>query len=248
MPRDQRLEQLTQLEDRRDLTPDLVRFFVRTVAPARDKTRNGRRRLPSLLVAVVLSSAQFSGNAQDRMPPIPTPKLTEQQAQALADFVAARGPPTGPWIAFLRSPELMTRARGLSDYLRFESQVPGWLREFVILMTARQWAQNYEWNAHYAIAMDEGLSPQIARAIAEGRRPEGMVAEEEILYDFCMEMQRNHSVSDATYARAEDRFGEQGVIEVVSLMGYYTMISMVLNTSRAPLPEGAVPALSPFPH
>ena len=59
------------------------------------------------------------------MPPIPTPKLTEQQAQALADFVAARGPPTGPWIALLRSPELMTRARGLSDYLRFESQVPG---------------------------------------------------------------------------------------------------------------------------
>jgi len=200
------------------------------------------------LVAIVLASVPFGGNAQDRMPPIPMPQLTEQQTQALADFVAARGQPTGPWIALLRSPELMTRTRGLSDYLRFESVVPGWLRELVILMTAREWGQNYEWNAHYPIAIDEGLSAEMARAIAEGRRPENMVEEEEILYDFCLELQRNHAVSDATYQRAVDRFGEQGVIEVVSLMGYYTMISMILNTSRAPLPAGATPALAPFPY
>jgi 4-carboxymuconolactone decarboxylase len=198
--------------------------------------------------AIVLAFVAFGGSAQDRMPPIPTADLTEQQTQALADFVAARGQPTGPWIALLRSPELMTRTRGLSDYLRFESVVPGWLRELVILMTARQWGQNYEWNAHYPIAIDEGLSAEMARAIAEGRRPENMVEEEEILYDFCTELQRNHAVSDATYARAVDRFGEQGVIEVVSLMGYYTMISMILNTSRAPLPAGATPALAPFPN
>ncbi len=182
------------------------------------------------------------------MPPLPTAELNEQQTQALADFVAARGQPTGPWIALLRSPELMTRMRGLSDYLRFESAVPGWLRELVILMTARQWGQNYEWNAHYPIAIDEGLSSEMARAIAEGRRPEDMVEEEEILYDLCMELQRNHAVSDATYQRAVDRFGEQGVIEVVSLMGYYTMISMILNTSRTPLPAGSTPALAPFPY
>jgi 4-carboxymuconolactone decarboxylase len=199
-------------------------------------------------VLIAIAGAQFGVEAQDRMPPIPTSELTEQQAQALADFAAARGQPTGPWIAFLRSPELMTRTRGLSDYLRFESIVPGWLREFVILMTARQWGQNYEWNAHYPLAIDEGLSPDIARAIAEGRRPEGMVLEEEILYELCLELQRNHSVSDATYERAVDRFGEQGVVEIVSLMGYYTMISLILNTSRAPLPDGAVPALAPFPY
>ena len=200
------------------------------------------------MVVVVALAAAATAGAQDRMPPLATGELTEQQTQALADFVAARGEPTGPWIALLRSPELMKRTRGVSDYLRFESVVPGWLREFVILMTARQWGQNYEWNAHYAIAMDEGLSPDIARAIAEGRRPDGMVREEAILYDFCMELQRNHSVSDATYERAVERFGEQGVVEVVSLMGYYTMISLILNTSRAPLPEGATPALAPFPY
>ena len=206
------------------------------------------RRRSTIIVAATALAASFGVGAQDRMPPLAADDLTEEQARALAGFVAARGQPTGPWIAFLRSPELMTRTRGLSDYLRFESVVPGWLRELVILMTARQWGQNYEWNAHYAIAMDEGLSPAIARAIAEGRRPEGMVEEEEILYEFCMELQRNRSVSDATYERAVDRFGEQGVVEVVSLMGYYTMVSMILNTSRAPLPAGAVPALVPFPN
>jgi 4-carboxymuconolactone decarboxylase len=200
------------------------------------------------LAAIVLGLAPFGALAQDRMPPIPAADQTEEQKQAVAEFTAARGQVTGPWIALLRSPELMKRTRGLSDYLRFESPVPGWLREFVILMTARQWGQNYEWNAHYPIAIDEGLSPDIARAIAEGRRPQGMVAEEQILYELCLELQRNHSISDATYEKAVERFGEQGVVEVVSLMGYYTMISMILNTSRAPLPEGATPALAPFPY
>jgi 4-carboxymuconolactone decarboxylase len=202
----------------------------------------------SVLVATVLVATVLRAGAQDRMPPLPADALTEQQAQALTNFVAARGQPTGPWIALLRSPELMTRTRAVSDYLRFESVLPGWLREFVILMMARQWGQSYEWHVHYPIAIEEGLSPAIAQAIAEGRRPEGMVDEEEILYELCLELQRNHSVSDATYERAVSRFTEQGVIEVVSLMGYYTMISMILNTSRAPLPAGAMPALAPFPY
>ena len=207
-----------------------------------------RKRGMSVLVATVLIATVLRAGAQDRMPPLPADALTEQQAQALTNFVAARGQPTGPWIALLRSPELMTRTRGLSDYLRFESVLPGWLREFVILMMARQWGQSYEWHVHYPLAIEEGLSPAIAQAIAEGRRPEGMVDEEEILYELCLELQRNHSISDATYERAVSRFTEQGVIETVSLMGYYTMIAMILNTSRAPLPAGATPALAPFPY
>ena len=207
------------------------------------------RRWPtSILSATLLIAAACAAGAQDRMPPLPTAQLTDEQAQALAEFVAARGQPTGPWIVLLRSPELMKRTRGLSDYLRFESVLPGYLREFVILMAARQWGQGYEWNAHYPLALDEGFSAEMAQAIAEGRRPEGMVEEEEILYDFCMELQRNHGVSDATYARAVERFGEQGVVETVSLVGYYTMISMILNTARTPLPPGAKPALAPFPY
>jgi 4-carboxymuconolactone decarboxylase len=203
------------------------------------------------LIIAISSAAIVAGPgptaaAQNRMGAIPANQLTEQQTKALADFVAARGQPTGPWIVMSRSPEVMTRARGLSDYLRFQGIMPGWLREFVILMTARQWSQNYEWNAHYAIAADEGLSPDIAKAIAEGRRPAGMVEEEQILYDFCMELLHNQGVSDVTYERAIDRFGEQGVVETVSLMGYYTMISMLLNTARTPLPAGAAAVLPPL--
>jgi 4-carboxymuconolactone decarboxylase len=206
-----------------------------------------RRRETSILVAAVLSAAAFAVGAQDRLPPLPADQLSEEQAQALAEFTAARGAPTGPWIALSRSPELMKRTRALSDYLRFESPLPGYLRELVILMTARQWGQSYEWNAHYPLALDEGFSAEMAQAIAEGRRPVGMVEEEAILYDLVQELQRNHGVSDATYAKAVERFGEQGVVETVSLVGYYTMISMLLNTARTPLPAGAKPALEPFP-
>ena len=209
---------------------------------------HSRRKATSLLLVTVLLAAAFTADAQDRMPPLPKEQLTEEQAQALAEFVAARGQPTGPWNVLLRSPELMKRTRGLSDYLRFESVLPGYLREFAILMTARQWGQSYEWNAHYPLAIDEGFSADMAQAIAEGRRPDGMLEEEEILYDLVLELQRNHSVSDATYARAVERFGEQGVVETVSLVGYYTMISMILNTARTPLPADAVPALAPFPY
>jgi 4-carboxymuconolactone decarboxylase len=208
----------------------------------------GQRRPRSLLLAVALACAHLAADAQDRLPPIPASELTEEQAQAAAEFVAARGQVTGPWIALLRSPELMKRTRGLSDYLRFESILPGYLREFAILMTARQWGQSYEWNAHYPLAIDEGFSAAMAQAILEGRRPEGMLEEEVILYDFVTELQRNHGVSDETYARAVDRFGEQGVVEIVSLVGYYTMIAMILNTARTPLPAGAKPALAPFPY
>ena len=206
------------------------------------------RRPTSILVAAALFAAGFAAGAQDRMPPLSRDQLTDEQAQALAEFVAARGQPTGPWIALLRSPELMKRTRGLSDYLRFESVLPGYLRELVILMTARQFGQSYEWNAHYPLAIDEGFSAEMAQAIAQGRRPEGMVEEEKILYDFVMELQRNHSVSDLTYERAVSRLGEQGVVETVSLVGYYTMIAMILNTARAPLPADATATLSPFPY
>ena len=200
----------------------------------------------SVLLAMVLVVVEFGAGAQDRMPPLQKEQLTDEQAQALAEFVAARGQPTGPWNVLLRSPELMKRTRGLSDYLRFESVLPGYLREFAILMTARQWGQNYEWNAHLPLAVDEGFSAEMAQAIAEGRRPDGMLEDEATLYDFVLELQRNHGVSDATYDRARERFGDQGVVETVSLVGYYTMIAMLLNTARTPLPPGAAPALAPF--
>jgi 4-carboxymuconolactone decarboxylase len=200
------------------------------------------------LATAVLTCAAAAASAQDRMPPIAPDKLTEAQKKAVEEFKAARSVEiSGPFIPLLRSPEVLTRARALSDYLRYRSVLPPRLSEFVILMTARAWTQNYEWNAHEPLARQAGLNPAVIKAIAEGRRPEGMAEDEEILFAFCDELRRNQGVSDQTYARAVAKFGEQGVIDTVGLTGYYTLIAMVLNTARTPLPPGAVPGLTAFP-
>ena len=204
------------------------------------------RRLAMIAVLVSLSSSA-SVRAQTRMPPLPADRLTEAQKKAAAEFEAARGTLSGPWAVILRSPEMINRARSLSDYLRFNSSLPPRLSEFVILITAREWTQQYEWNAHHSLAMKGGLNPEIAKAIAEGRRPEKMADDEAALYDFCIELNRNRSVSDATYARALAKFGEQGVVDAIGLSGWYTLVAMVLNTARTPLPADAAPALAPFP-
>ncbi|OFW40442.1 MAG: 4-carboxy muconolactone decarboxylase [Acidobacteria bacterium RIFCSPLOWO2_12_FULL_67_14b] len=185
---------------------------------------------------------------QDRLPPIPDTQFTAAQKQAAADFKTARGVEiTGPFHPLLRSPELMTRTRAMGDYLRYKSALPPRLSEFVILMTARAWTQQYEWNAHYPIALKAGLKPEIALAIAEGRRPAAMADDEAILYDLCQQLHRTQSVSDATYARALATLGEQGVIDTVGISGYYTMLAMVLNTARTPAGDNGSPVLRPLP-
>ncbi len=210
----------------------------------------GRARHRLLLTLLVLGLAPgVRVAAQNRMPPIPPEKMTEAQKKAVAEFAAARGTAdiSGPFAPLLRSPEVMSRARAMGDYLRYKSVLPQKLSELVILITARHWTQQYEWNAHYAIAMKAGLSPEIGKAIAEGRRPERMAADEEVLYDFCTELHRNQSISDATYARLVSRFGEQGVIDTIGITGYYSLLAMVLNTARVPVGAGGAPPLAPFP-
>jgi 4-carboxymuconolactone decarboxylase len=184
----------------------------------------------------------------DRLPPIAAAQFTPAQRDAVEAFKVARGVEiTGPFHPLLRSPELMTRTRAMGDYLRYKSALPPRLSEFVILLTAREWSQQYEWNAHYQIALKAGLKPEIANAIAEDRRPAGMSDEETILYDFCRELHRDKSVSDATYAKALKAFGEQGVVDTIGISGYYTMLAMVLNTSRTPAAENGSPLLRPRP-
>ena len=201
----------------------------------------------TLALFVLAVSFCMPADAQTRMPPIPAEKMTDAQKKAAAEFEAVRGALTGPWAVMLRSPDMINRARGLSDYLRFKSSLPPRLSEFVILITAREWTQNYEWNAHHGLALKGGLKPEIAQAIAEGRRPEGMAEDEAALYDFCIELHRNKSVSDATYARALAKFGEQGIVDAVGLSGWYTLVAMQLNVARTPVPAGATPGLRPLP-
>jgi len=204
--------------------------------------------LPQVTTVLLLFGFAVQATAQDRMPAIPADKMTEVQRKALAEFKEARGVDiSGPFVPLLRSPEVMNRARAMGDYLRFKSAFPPRLSEFVILLTARAWTQQYEWYAHYDLAMKAGVSAETGRAIAEGRRPRPMTEDEEILYDFCDELWRNQSVSDPTYARMVAKFGEQGVIDAAGIIGYYTMLSMVMNATRTALPAGATPALMPLP-
>jgi 4-carboxymuconolactone decarboxylase len=199
------------------------------------------------LLVVVIGMA-VSSRAQDRMPPIPPERLTDAQKKAIDEFKVARSADiSGPFVPLLRSPEVMSRARAMGDYLRFKSSLPPRLSEFVILLTARRWTQQYEWNAHQPLALKGGLKHAIVDAIADGRRPDQMAGDEEAVYTLVDELHRNQSVTDATYAHAIAAVGEQGVIDAVAIVGQYTMLAMVLNTARTPLPDGAKPGLAPFP-
>jgi len=201
-----------------------------------------------VLLVMLMAMAAGEAMAQDRMPEISPEKMTPAQKKAAEEFQAERKTAVfGPFVPLLRSPEVMQRARAMGDYLRFRSVLPPKLNEFAILITARQWTQQYEWDVHYPIAIKAGLKPEIAKAVAEGRRPAGMAEDEDTVYEFCIELHRNQSVSDATYARALAKFGEQGVMDMVSVNGYYTFLAMVLNVARTPLPKGSKPALAPLP-
>jgi 4-carboxymuconolactone decarboxylase len=198
-----------------------------------------------LPLVLMIAGIAATSRAQDRMPPIAADRLTEAQQQAIAAFKAARGVDiSGPFVPLLRSPEVMSRARAMGDYLRFKSSLPPRLSEFVILLTARRWTQQYEWAAHHPLALQAGLRREIAAAIADGRRPDAMAEDEQAVYALWDEVQRNQSVSDATYATAVAKLGEPGVIDVLGITGYYTMLAMVMNTARTPLPDGVKPPLA----
>jgi 4-carboxymuconolactone decarboxylase len=194
--------------------------------------------------AVVVGGAA-PASPQDRMPPIPADKLTDAQNKAIEEFKAARSADlSGPFVPLLRSPEVMSRARAMGDYLRYHSSLPPRLSEMLILLTARRWTQQYEWNAHQPLAVQGGLRADVTTAIAEGRRPARLAGDEEALYVLFDEVQRNQGVGDATYARAVAAVGEQGVVDAIGIMGYYTMLAMVMNTARTPLPPGVKPPLA----
>lgn len=177
--------------------------------------------------------------APERMPEIPHARMTEDQKKAAAEIAAGpRGEVKGPFVAFLRSPELMRRVQKVGEYVRFICPIDKRLTEFAAIIGARAWSQQFEWWAHYRQALEAGLKREIADAVAEGRRPTGMAEDEEIVYDTLTELINTKGVSDPTYARAVAKFGEQGLIDLISVVGYYTFLAMVMNVARTGVPEG----------
>jgi 4-carboxymuconolactone decarboxylase len=204
------------------------------------------------LILILSAAVPVSTWAQDRMPPIPADKLTPAQKKSqelLAATPRGAAGGGGPFVPLLRSPELMNRLQAVGEYLRFNNTLPQKLVEMAILMTARQWTQQYEWNAHHPLALKAGLKPEVALAIAAGRHPEGMADDEEMLYNFVDELLQNKSVSDPTYARLLAKFGEQGVVDTTALVGYYSTLAGILNVARAPVQAASTaPKLPAFPH
>jgi len=184
---------------------------------------------------------------QDRMPPIPADKMSDAQKKAVADVQSGPFQVAGPLIPLLRDPKLATEVYALAAYFRTDNPLGTRLTELAILLVARDWTQQFEWNSHYSRAVQAGLKPETINAIAEGRRPTGMPEDEEIVYDFCTELRQNKAVSDATYARALRKLGESGVVDLTVLNGTYVTLAMVLNMSRAPVPNPQAPPLRALP-
>ena len=184
-----------------------------------------------------------------RMAQIAPEKMTEAQKQAAQELASGpRGRVSGPFNVLLRSPELMTPLQKVGEYLRFKSQLDRRIAELATLIAARQWTQVYEWSAHHPLALKAGLKPEIADAIAEGRRPTGMAADEETVYDLLTETFQNKSVSDVTYERALKQFGEQNLVDLVTIAGYYALLGMLMNVARTQLPEGKEAGMPHFPN
>ena len=196
---------------------------------------------PVFAAAIALAAeglASGAARAGERFPALTLDQMTpDQRRVAEAIMAGPRKGLGGPFNTWLRSPELADKLQQVGEHLRFHSSVPPRLNEFAILLTAREWDADYEWYAHYPLALKAGLKPEIATAVAKGARPAGMAADEAAVYDFMAELRRTKRVSDPTYAAAHKLLGDQGVIDLVALSGYYDLVSMTLNTAQVRPPE-----------
>jgi 4-carboxymuconolactone decarboxylase len=174
--------------------------------------------------------------------------MTEEQ-RTVADSIQS-GPRgaglRGPFNALLRSPQLCDLVQRVGAYVRFGSSIPAPLNEMAICMAGRKWGAQYEFYAHRRLGIEAGLPVAVVDSIAEGRRPLHMSADETLVYDFVTDLLSTGHISDPKYAAVIDRFGERGVMDLVGAVGYYSLVSMVLNVAQVPLPEGETPPLKPL--
>ena len=228
----------------------VLRQGLRRMTPAR-KLALVRKSLLVLVVAILIPCA---APAQRRMAPIPADRMTPEQKAAADTFKVARGYELKDhvFMDLLRVPDAMLGTFRMREHVRTNSTFGGPLTEFALLLTLREWSQPQEWSGHVAQAVAAGIKGEVIAAVAEGRYPDGMTDDESIIYHFTTELLRNHSVSDASYERMVKRWGEAGVIEAIQIAGLYTIVGMVLNTVREPIPQRynelpAFPQLKPVP-
>jgi 4-carboxymuconolactone decarboxylase len=186
--------------------------------------------------------------SETRFPPLTPEEMTDEQ-RAVVEAIQA-GPRgaglRGPFNALLRSPVLCDLVQRVGAYVRFGTSLPAPLNELAICMAGRKWGAQYEFYAHRRLGIDAGLNPAILDAVAVGQRPTDMSDDEIIVYEFVTDLLSTGQVSDARYGAAMGRFGERGIMDMVGAVGYYSLVSMVLNVARVPLPEGETAPLKPL--
>jgi 4-carboxymuconolactone decarboxylase len=190
-------------------------------------------------VACVLFAGSAIALTGERMATIPLDKMSPAQ-RSVADAIMS-GPRKsigGPFNAWLRSPELADRLQKIGEYIRFSTSLDKRVNEMAILMTAQAWGSQYEWYAHAPLALKAGLDPAIVAAIGAGRRPDKMKDDEAIVWEFTTQLRRDHGVDDTIYAKALEKFGEQGIVDLIGVNGYYDTVSMTLNVARVAPPAG----------
>ncbi len=182
-----------------------------------------------------------------RFQPLVYEQMTTEQKKMTDDVLKGeRGSMNGPYNVLLRSPEMGDLAQKYGAYLRFHSSVPKKLNEFAILITARHWNSQYEWYAHHKYGLQAGLTPALINALAAGKRPSPMEPDEASVYSFCTELLNTKHVSEATFDAAKGKLGERGVVDLIGVVGYYQLVSMLLNVDGYPLPNDATPELKPL--
>jgi 4-carboxymuconolactone decarboxylase len=206
------------------------------------------KKLLAVASLATLIAMPQSSRAEDitRFAPLKAEELTPAQ-KAWAESIAA--PPRNakftnpPYRAYIRNPDLAPRLTALTEYLRWNTSLPPRLSELAILITARQWTAQYEWFAHYPLALKGGLDPRVANDIAAGKRPDNMKDDEAALYDLAIALYRDKKVSDQVYKAALEKFGERGIMDIIGIIGYYDITSMTLITMQAEAPNDSVPPL-----
>jgi len=189
-------------------------------------------------------SIKLRGN---RFKPLTYDEMTPAQKTMVEHLLAGpRGGVNGPFNVLLRSPEVGDLGQEFGAASRFKSSLPQRLYELAILVTARYWTAQYEWQAHHRSALQAGLSASICDAIAAGRRPTAMQKDEEALYNFVSELLNTKQVSDATFNAAKNAFGERGVVDIIAVTGWYNIVSMMLNVDQYPVLDGTQPELKPL--
>jgi 4-carboxymuconolactone decarboxylase len=199
------------------------------------------KRFAGVLALLCLTSV---AQAEERFPVLQPEQMTPDQRKVADSIMQSRKNLSGPFNAWLRSPELANRFQNVGEYVRYNTSLPKPLSEFAILITARDWTSQVEWQIHYPEGLAAGISPQILADLAANKRPQGMSADQTLVYDFTIGMHRDKGrVSDALFGAVKKRFGEKGLVDLIGLNGYYDAVAMTINAAEVPLPPGVSPPL-----